>query len=155
MLETLMEILSTTMNSKSNDAPVIFLWEIASVIYFRFTLMWYLFKIQWCRWCNKVLYSLFTPLLHCLLIYYTCDVNLCVEMDPGTHMVCARFYPLEPGVTVFWRTQGWELARRAAPFLYTRRDASKTRSPTVPRPVNGQLKNPCGTTSSEGSVSTI
>jgi hypothetical protein len=39
MLETLMEILSTTMNSKSNDAPVIFLWEIAPVIYFRFTLM--------------------------------------------------------------------------------------------------------------------
>jgi hypothetical protein len=38
MLETLMEIL-TTMNSKSNDAPVIFLWEIAPVIYFRFTLM--------------------------------------------------------------------------------------------------------------------
>jgi hypothetical protein len=33
------------------------------------------------------------------LIYYTCDVNICVEMDPGTHMVCARFYPLEPGVT--------------------------------------------------------
>jgi hypothetical protein len=29
MLETLMEILSTTMISKSNDAPVIFLWEIA------------------------------------------------------------------------------------------------------------------------------
>jgi hypothetical protein len=20
-------------------------------------------------------------------------------MDPGTHMLCARFYPLEPGVT--------------------------------------------------------
>jgi hypothetical protein len=39
------------------------------------------------------------PLLHCLLIYYTCDVNICVEMDLGTHMVCARFYPLEPGVT--------------------------------------------------------
>jgi hypothetical protein len=30
MLETLMEIL--TMNSKSNDAPVIFLWEISHVI---------------------------------------------------------------------------------------------------------------------------
>jgi hypothetical protein len=30
-METLMEILSTT-NSKSNDAPVIFLWEIALVI---------------------------------------------------------------------------------------------------------------------------
>jgi hypothetical protein len=26
-----MEILSTTMNSKSNDAPVIFLWEIAQL----------------------------------------------------------------------------------------------------------------------------
>jgi hypothetical protein len=38
MLETLMEIL-TTRNSKSNDTPVIFLWEIAPVIYFRFTLM--------------------------------------------------------------------------------------------------------------------
>jgi hypothetical protein len=39
MLETLMEILSTPRNSKSNDTPVIFLWEIAPVIYFRFTLM--------------------------------------------------------------------------------------------------------------------
>jgi hypothetical protein len=32
MLETLMEIL-TTMNSKSNDTLIIFLWEIAPVIY--------------------------------------------------------------------------------------------------------------------------
>jgi hypothetical protein len=39
------------------------------------------------------------PLLHCLLIYYTCDVNICVKMDLGTHMLCARFCPLEPGVT--------------------------------------------------------
>jgi hypothetical protein len=31
MLETLMEILSTTMISKSNDAPVIFLWEIVQM----------------------------------------------------------------------------------------------------------------------------
>jgi hypothetical protein len=29
------------------------------VVYFRFTLMWYLLKIQCCRWCNKVLYSLY------------------------------------------------------------------------------------------------
>jgi hypothetical protein len=34
----LMEILSTR-NSKSNDTPVFFLWEIAPIIYFRFTLM--------------------------------------------------------------------------------------------------------------------
>jgi hypothetical protein len=29
MLEILMDILSTTMNSKSNDTPVNFLWKIA------------------------------------------------------------------------------------------------------------------------------
>jgi hypothetical protein len=41
-------------------------------------------------------------MLYCivLLIYYTCDVNICVEIDPGTHMVCARLCPLEPGVTL-------------------------------------------------------
>jgi hypothetical protein len=38
------------------------------------------------------------PLLHSLLIYYTCDINIYVEMDLGTHMLCARFCPLEPGV---------------------------------------------------------
>jgi hypothetical protein len=26
-----------------------------------------------------------------LLIYYTCDVNICVEIDPGTHILCIRF----------------------------------------------------------------
>jgi hypothetical protein len=34
-----------------------------------------------------------------LLIYYTCDVNICVEIDPDTHMRCTRLYPLETGVT--------------------------------------------------------
>jgi hypothetical protein len=34
-----MEILSTTMNSKSNDAPVNFLWKIAQLFIFRSTLM--------------------------------------------------------------------------------------------------------------------
>jgi hypothetical protein len=33
------------------------------------------------------------------LIYYTCDVNICVEIDPGTHMLCTRLCPLEMGVT--------------------------------------------------------
>jgi hypothetical protein len=32
------------------------------------------------------------------LIYYTCDVNICVEIDPGTHMLCTRLCPLETGV---------------------------------------------------------
>jgi hypothetical protein len=30
-----------------------------------------------------------------LLIYYTCDVNICVEIDPSTHMLCTR----QTGVT--------------------------------------------------------
>jgi hypothetical protein len=34
-----------------------------------------------------------------LLIYYTCDVIICVEIDPGTRMLCIRFCPLKPGVT--------------------------------------------------------
>jgi hypothetical protein len=34
------------------------------------------------------------------LIYYTCDVIICVEIDPGTHMLCIRFCPLKPGVTI-------------------------------------------------------
>jgi hypothetical protein len=40
-----------------------------------------------------------------LLIYYTCDVNICVEIDTGTHMLCARLSPSEKGVTatyVMW-----------------------------------------------------
>jgi hypothetical protein len=41
------------------------------------------------------------------LIYYTCDVNICVEMDPGIHMLCARFYPLEPGVTRYLAFASW------------------------------------------------
>jgi hypothetical protein len=36
-----------------------------------------------------------------LLIYYTCDVNICVEIDPGTHMLCTRLCPWETGVTHF------------------------------------------------------
>jgi hypothetical protein len=59
-----------------------------------------LFKIQ-CSDDVIKYYTLFTPLLHCLLIYYTCDVNICVEMDPGTHMVCARFYPHGTGCDIF------------------------------------------------------
>jgi hypothetical protein len=35
-----------------------------------------------------------------LLIYYTCDVNICVEIDPGTHMLCTRLCSLEKGVTL-------------------------------------------------------
>jgi hypothetical protein len=36
-----------------------------------------------------------------LLIYYTCDVNICVEIDPGTHMRCTRLCPSETGVTQY------------------------------------------------------
>jgi hypothetical protein len=40
-----------------------------------------------------------------LLIYYTCDVNICVEIDPGTYMLCTRLCPLETGVTHFLPNQ--------------------------------------------------
>jgi hypothetical protein len=60
--------------------------------YFRFTLMIH-FKILLSRCCNKDYSTLFTPLLRSLLIYYICDVNVCVEMDLGTHMLCIRFCP--------------------------------------------------------------
>jgi hypothetical protein len=33
-------------------------------------------------------------------MYYTCDVNICVEIDPGTHMLCTRLCPSETGVTL-------------------------------------------------------
>jgi hypothetical protein len=39
------------------------------------------------------------------LIYYTCDVNICVKIDLGTHMLCIRFCPLEPGVTLSHGTE--------------------------------------------------
>jgi hypothetical protein len=48
---------------------------------------------------RSVIKSLFTLLCIVLLIYYTCDVNICVEIDPGTHMLCTRLCPLETGVT--------------------------------------------------------
>jgi hypothetical protein len=44
--------------------------------------------------------SLFTLLCIVLLIYYTCDVNIFVEIDHGTHMLCIRLCPLEPSVAV-------------------------------------------------------
>jgi hypothetical protein len=44
---------------------------------------------------------------------------------------------------------------RPAPFLYTGRDASGNPQSNSTTSVNGHIKNPRGTTSSEGSVSTI
>jgi hypothetical protein len=57
-----------------------------------------------------------------LLIYYTCDVNICVEIDPGTHMRCTRLCPLETGVTALplpspsWAPRG-PYKRAAHPLL--------------------------------------
>jgi hypothetical protein len=45
--------------------------------------------------------------------------------------------------------------RRPAPFLYTGRDTSGNPQSNSAASVNGHIKNPLGTTSSEGSVSTI
>jgi hypothetical protein len=45
--------------------------------------------------------------------------------------------------------------RPAPPFLYSGRDASGNPQSNSTASVNGHIKNPRGTTSSEGSVSTI
>jgi hypothetical protein len=45
--------------------------------------------------------------------------------------------------------------RRPAPFLYIGRDASRNPQSNSAVSVNGHIKTPRGTTSSEGSVSTI
>jgi hypothetical protein len=45
--------------------------------------------------------------------------------------------------------------RRPHPFLYTGHDASGNPQSNSAASINGHIKNPCGTTSSEGSVSTI
>jgi hypothetical protein len=52
--------------------------------------------------------SLFTLLCIVLLIYYTYDINICVEIDPGTHMRCIRLCPPETSVTTIagWWDQG-------------------------------------------------
>jgi hypothetical protein len=45
--------------------------------------------------------------------------------------------------------------RRPRPFIYTGRDASGSPQSNSAASINGHVKNPRGTTSSEGSVSTI
>jgi hypothetical protein len=58
-----------------------------------------LFKILLYGCCNKDYSTLFTPLLHCLLIYYTCYVNICVENGSWHTYAMHSVLPLEPGVT--------------------------------------------------------
>jgi hypothetical protein len=53
---------------------------------------WYMLKIQWFRWCNKVLYSLYA------FIALSFDILLVTstyvwEMDPDPHMLCIWFCP--------------------------------------------------------------
>jgi hypothetical protein len=66
--------------------------------YFRFTLMIH-FKILLSGCCNKDYSTLFTLLLHCLLIYYTYDVKICVENGSWQIYVMHSILPSEPGVT--------------------------------------------------------
>jgi hypothetical protein len=43
--------------------------------------------------------TLFMPLLHCLLIYYTCDINICVGNGSWPTYAMHSVLPREPGVT--------------------------------------------------------
>jgi hypothetical protein len=58
-----------------------------------------LFKILLSGCCNKDYSTLFTPLMHCLLIYYTCDVNICVENGYWHTYAMHSVLPSEPGET--------------------------------------------------------
>jgi hypothetical protein len=55
----------------------------------------------------------------------------------------------------FGERKGESQPRRAAPFYTHGATLRETCSRTMPRPINDHLKKPRGTTSSEGSVSTI
>jgi hypothetical protein len=57
------------------------------------------FKILLSRCCNKDYSTLFTSLLHCLLIYYTCDINICVENGSWHTYAMHSVLPTELGVT--------------------------------------------------------
>jgi hypothetical protein len=56
---------------------------------------------------------------------------------------------------VLRRTERVPDPRRPAPFLYTGRDASGNPQSNSAASINGHIKKPRGTISSEGSVSTI
>jgi hypothetical protein len=57
------------------------------------------FKILLSGCCNKDYSTLFTPLLHCLLIYYTCDVNISVENGSWHTYAMHSILSPEQGVT--------------------------------------------------------
>jgi hypothetical protein len=58
-----------------------------------------LFKILLSGCCNKDYSNLFTPLLHCLLIYYTYDINICVKNGSWHIYAMHSVLPPELGVT--------------------------------------------------------
>ena len=93
MKKTLMWI---SMSTESNDAPVLHVGDYPC--YFRFTLMIH-FKILLSRCCNKDYSTLFMSLLHCILIYYTCDINICVENGSWQTYAMHSVLPPEQGVT--------------------------------------------------------
>jgi hypothetical protein len=88
MKKTLMEI---SMNTESNDAPVIFLWEITHVI--SALLWWYILRYYYLDVVIKTI--LLSLRLYCIVFWYTTRVmsTYVWKMDLGTHMVCIRFCP--------------------------------------------------------------
>jgi hypothetical protein len=82
----------TLMSFKSNDPPVTFLWKSVHVIS-AVLWLWYLLKIQWSRWCNKV--TLLSLCLYCAVFWYITLVTSTYvwKMDPGPNMLWIRFCP--------------------------------------------------------------
>jgi hypothetical protein len=112
MKKTLMEIL---MNTESNDAPVIFLWEIIHVI--SALLWWYILRYYYLDVVIKTI--LLSLRLYCNVFWYITLVTSTYvwKMDFGTHMLWIRFCPRtgcdrDSGRRLRWRSCGLVLMDR-------------------------------------------
>jgi hypothetical protein len=103
MKKTLMEI---SMNTESNDASVIFPWEITHVI--SALLWWYCLRYYYLDVVIKT--TLLSLRLYCIVFWYTTLVTSTYvwKMDLGTHMICIWFYP---------QNRVWHRASLATIFL--------------------------------------
>jgi hypothetical protein len=98
-------LMETSMNTKSNDVPVIFLWEIAHVI--SALLWWYILRYYYLDDVIKTI--LLSLLLYCIVFWYITLVTSTYvwKMDLGTHMLCIRFCPQNRAWHLHDPTKAW------------------------------------------------
>jgi hypothetical protein len=93
---------------------------------------WYLLKIQWFRWCNKVLYSLYAFIALSFDILHLWRQRMCGNGSWHTYGMCSVL-PLEPGVTPRRTTDCDELRRRWETSAVLAAIPWAPRSPRTPR----------------------